>query len=118
MELARRRFLQWTAGLSVLVGGSLLSACAAESNSSSSNATSSSTAGTEWCGEITDNHGHTACLGEAELTAGAAVSMTLDGTHTHTLELTAEEVQAIANGETISGTATGSEHTHLCTINV
>ncbi len=49
-------------------------------------------------GSISDNHGHSAVIAGAKLTAGAAISLDIQGTatHTHTVDLSAAEIASIA----------------------
>lgn len=55
-------------------------------------------------GTITANHGHVAVVTDAQLTAGDAVTLDITGGagHPHSVELTADEVQSIANGTQVS----------------
>ncbi len=69
-------------------------------------------------GSITNNHGHTVVLTEAQLQAGAAVTLDLTqgGGHTHTVALSADQVQAIEGGDTVSVTSSvNSGHSHNVT---
>jgi len=72
-------------------------------------------------GAISANHGHAVRITAAELTAGQAVTLTLDGPtddHTHTVSLTAQDVMDIADGTRVSHTSSNdSGHTHLVTFN-
>ena len=186
MLLARRRLLEWVAGLAALAGaGGLLNACAVQDNSSGGTSSDSatgdstsddsssgddtssgsssddgsggddttgdSTSGTdasgdgdsddttsgdttsgdstsgdgtdgggsnELCGVVSSNHGHTACLSEEALIASAGVSLFFTGGHTHTLILTAQQVQDADNSITVATTSTETNgHTHLVTFN-
>jgi hypothetical protein len=71
-------------------------------------------------GNISLNHGHTATIQAAELSAGAALTLQIRGSadHPHTLTLTAAEVQQIAAGQRV-GRATSEDdfHTHTVTFN-
>jgi hypothetical protein len=66
-------------------------------------------------GSISGNHGHTVVLTVSQLEAGAAVTLNLtigDG-HTHTVRLSADEVQNIASGGSVTNTSsTDSGHSH------
>ena len=71
-------------------------------------------------GSISANHGHTAVITAAQLTAGAAVSLTLtvgDG-HTHAVTLSAAEVTQIAGNTRVSKeSSSDTGHSHTVTFN-
>jgi hypothetical protein len=74
--------------------------------------------GGDVAGTISDNHGHTAFVTGAQLTAGNAVSLNIQGaaTHSHTVELTAPEIVQIRGGTRVTKTSTtGDAHTHIVT---
>ena len=71
-------------------------------------------------GAISDNHGHVAVILRAQLTAGNALSLDIQGsaTHTHTVELTAAEVMQIGGGTKVAKVSTtNSGHNHTVTFN-
>jgi hypothetical protein len=70
-------------------------------------------------GSISNNHGHVAVITGAQLTAADTVALNLQGTasHTHMLELSADEVRQIRDGQTFTKQCTGSSHTHMVTFN-
>jgi hypothetical protein len=71
-------------------------------------------------GSISGNHGHTARITGAQLTAGGALSLDITGiaSHPHTIELSAAEVMAIAAGQRVSKTSsTDAAHSHVVTFN-
>jgi hypothetical protein len=71
-------------------------------------------------GAISANHGHSAVITAAELTAGGALSLDIRGQadHTHTVELSAADIMAIAGGQRVSRTSTTDlAHTHVITFN-
>jgi hypothetical protein len=71
-------------------------------------------------GTISDNHGHTAVVTSAQLTAGGAVALNIQGsaTHTHTVDLTAAEVTQVRDGQRVSKVSTTTDgHTHTVTFN-
>jgi hypothetical protein len=71
-------------------------------------------------GEISSNHGHSAVITAAQLTAGGALQLDIMGTatHTHTVVLTAAEVTAIAGGTKTSKESTTTDgHSHTVTFN-
>ena len=71
-------------------------------------------------GSVGDNHGHTAVITSAQLQAGNALALNIQGSapHPHTVQLTATEVQQIANGQQVSKVSSNNDaHTHLVTFN-
>jgi len=71
-------------------------------------------------GSISGNHGHTAVITAAQLTAGGAVSLDIMGqaTHTHTVSLSAGEVTQISQGTQVAKTSTSNDgHAHTVTFN-
>jgi hypothetical protein len=73
--------------------------------------------------DISANHGHSAVITAAELTAGNQLTVTLRGTvgvadHTHTVDLSSAEVVSIRDGARVSKTSTNQDaHTHTVTFN-
>ena len=71
-------------------------------------------------GVVSANHGHVATVTGAQITAAGAVSLDIHGTadHTHTVELSAAQVQQIGAGTRIAMTSsTNSSHDHTVTFN-
>ena len=71
-------------------------------------------------GAISDNHGHTATIDAARLTAGNAIQLDLRGQadHPHTVDLTAAEVMTIAARQRVAKTSTSDAgHAHTVTFN-
>lgn len=71
-------------------------------------------------GAISGNHGHTAVVLAAQITAGNAVSLDIRGTadHPHTLALSAAEVGMIGNRQTVAKASSSDDgHTHTVTFN-
>ena len=71
-------------------------------------------------GVISANHGHTAVISAAQLTAGNALRLDITGSadHTHTVDLSANEVTQIQNRQQVSKTSsTGASHDHMVTFN-
>ena len=69
-------------------------------------------------GAISGNHGHTATISAAQLTAGNAIQLDIRGSadHPHTVELTAAEVTQIGARQSVSKTSTNDAgHTHTVT---
>jgi len=77
-------------------------------------------AGSDTVGSISDNHGHVAVITAAELTAGGALSLDIRGTatHTHTVQLSAAELTAVAGNQRVSkSSSTDTGHDHAVTFN-
>jgi hypothetical protein len=71
-------------------------------------------------GTISSNHGHSAVITAAQLTAAGALKLDIKGSadHPHTVELSAAEVTAIAGGtKTSKESSTDSSHSHTVTFN-
>jgi hypothetical protein len=69
-------------------------------------------------GTISGNHGHTATISAAQLTAGNAIQLDIRGNadHPHTVELTAAEVTQIGAHQSVSKTSTNDAgHSHTVT---
>ena len=113
--LARREFtlaaiLAMLSGVTITVSG-----CG---GSSSPGSPTPGTSGDK-SGQISANHGHTVVITAAELTAGGAVVLTLQGGgHTHDVALSAGEVVQIRDGQRVSKESTSSSgHSHTVTFN-
>jgi hypothetical protein len=71
-------------------------------------------------GTVGTNHGHTAVITAAQLTAAQEVSLDITGSssHPHTVDLTAAEVQQIGAGQQVSKESSNdASHTHTVTFN-
>ena len=71
-------------------------------------------------GTVSANHGHTAVVTAAQITAANAVTLDIRGTatHPHTVELSAAEVGMIGNRQTVSKTSSNDDgHMHTVTFN-
>ena len=68
---------------------------------------------------ISSNHGHTAVITGAQLSAGGALLLTIQGTatHNHDIDLTGTEVVSIRNGTMVTKTSSPNGHTHEVTFN-
>jgi hypothetical protein len=75
---------------------------------------------TDETGAISNNHGHAATITAAQLMAGDALALTIQGTasHDHTVSLTAAEIDQIRNGARVVKTSsTTDSHQHEVTFN-
>lgn len=70
-------------------------------------------------GEIGSNHGHSAVITAAQLTAGGAMEIDIQGAarHTHVVSLSAMELVMIRNGYRLQKESSGARHTHVVTFN-
>lgn len=71
-------------------------------------------------GAISDNHGHSAVIRSAELSAGNAITLNIAGSagHPHLVELSAAEVVQVANNQRVSRvSSTTDAHMHTVTFN-
>ena len=118
MRIGRRQFTE--RGLLVLLGGVAVtvSGCGGGSGGGSP---SGPTAGPgDKLGIISANHGHSAVITAAQLAAGGAVTLSIRGSsdHPHSVDLSAQEVQAIAANQTVTKTSSDDDsHTHNVTFN-
>ena len=84
------------------------------------NPTPTPSAGGDKVGQVSNNHGHEAVITAAKLTAGAAISLDIRGTasHTHTVELSAAEITSIAANQRVAKeSTTDASHSHNVTFN-
>jgi len=118
--LERREFVLGSL-LAMLSGVSItISGCGGD-DSPTSNPTPTPTPTTgDKMGTISANHGHTATITGAQLTAGGdlTVELTVGSGHTHSVSLTGAEVVSIRNNTRVSKESTSSQaHTHTVTFN-
>ena len=76
--------------------------------------------GTDVAGAISGNHGHTAVVTAAQITAANSVALDIRGTadHPHTLSLSAAEVGMIGSSQTVAKTSSSDDgHSHTVTFN-
>ena len=69
-------------------------------------------------GSISANHGHTAVITGAEITAGNAVALDIRGTatHTHTVQISQADLTSLKNRQAVSRDSTNnSGHMHTVT---
>lgn len=113
-----RREFTLAAALAMLSGVTItISGCGSSSPSSPTNPPQSSSDKT---GQISANHGHTAVITNAQLTAGGALALDIAGSggHSHTVSLSAAEVVQIRDGQRVAKeSSSGQGHTHTVTFN-
>jgi hypothetical protein len=119
-EITRKQFLQ--AGAATLVVTSL-GACASDDGDSEDGADSGDDGGGDCSGgataNIATNHGHDMAVAAGDITAAAAMDYDITGTadHSHTVSLTAADMDTLAAGESVSVTSSSDAgHTHQVTI--
>jgi hypothetical protein len=88
-------------------------------SSSPSSPTPTPTSSSDKSGQISANHGHTVVITSAQLTAGGAVVLSLQGGgHSHSVELSAGEVVQIRDGARVAKESSSSSgHSHTVTFN-
>jgi len=121
-----RRTFTLEAALAVLSGVAItISGCGGSSSGPSSPSGPAPTptpapAAGDKVGSISANHGHTAVVVSAQLTAGGAIGLDIRGSadHPHTVELSAADIAAIAANQRVSRSSTNnSGHDHTVTFN-
>lgn len=71
-------------------------------------------------GSVSANHGHSAVITGAQLTAGNAIALDIRGSadHPHTVQLSGAEVMQVAEGQRVSKpSSTDDLHAHTVTFN-
>jgi len=112
-------------GMTVWVGacgksGSDASPVAPTSTATSGSSGTGTPAVSDKSGSISSNHGHAATVTGAQLQAGGAVTLHIQGSagHDHTVNLAANEVAQIAAGtRATKDSSTDSGHSHTVTFN-
>jgi hypothetical protein len=111
-----RREFTLAALLAMLSGVSItISGCGGSSSPSDPTGQPSS----DKTGQISANHGHTAVITSAQLTAGGALVVTLQGGgHSHSVDLSAAEVVQIRDGQRVAKESSSTDgHRHTVTFN-
>ena len=73
---------------------------------------------TDVTGSISANHGHTAVITGAQITAGNAIALDIQGsaTHTHTVQISQADLTSLKNRQAVSRDSTNnSGHMHTVT---
>jgi hypothetical protein len=71
-------------------------------------------------GVVNGNHGHRAFITSAQLTAGGAVTLNIQGSasHPHTVDLSTDQIRSIAGGQRVTQNSTTDQgHDHAVTFN-
>jgi hypothetical protein len=119
-SLTRREFTL-EAAMAILAGATItLSGCDSDYSTTSPSPSPSASSSTDRTGTISANHGHTATVLAAQLTAGNAISLDIRGTatHPHTVAITQTELGQIAANQRVSKNSTTDDgHNHTVTFN-
>lgn len=114
---ADRREFTLQSALLLLSGVAItISGCGGGSSPSSPNPVASG----DVTGTISSNHGHSAVITAAQVTAGGALQLNIQGqsAHAHSVELSGTDVANIGNRQRVSKESTASEsHSHTVTFN-
>lgn len=119
-----RREFTLAAALAVLSGIAItVSGCSSDSGSPtapSSSSSSSTNSTSDKVGSVGTNHGHSAVITSAQLSAGAGLTLGIQGTstHPHSVTLAASDVAAIASGQRVTKeSSSDAGHSHQVTFN-
>lgn len=119
-RLFDRREFTLASALAVLSGVAItVSGCGGGSPASPS-PTPGAGSSNEKVGTVSANHGHSAVITSAQLTAAGTLSLNIQGsaTHPHLVDLTAGDVAAIAGSQRVARTSsTDNGHAHTVTFN-
>jgi hypothetical protein len=117
-ELDRRQFTLKTV-LAVLSGVTIsITGCGGDDSPTAPGGGGGGTGGAT--ASVSANHGHTATLSAAQLSAGTDVVLDIRGSanHPHTVALSGPEVVSIANRQRVSKTSSSEDgHNHTVTFN-
>jgi hypothetical protein len=111
--LSRRAFTL-DAALAILAGCVITVTTACDDDDSPTTPTTP----TDVNGAISANHGHTAVITGAQITAGSAFDLQIGGMadHPHTVPISQANLQALANRQTVTATSsTDNSHNHTVT---
>ena len=125
-KMLDRREFTLAAAMAVLSGVAITVAASCGGGSSSpvspTSPTSStpSASGGDKSGSISANHGHSAMITSAQLSAGGGIALSISGSagHNHTVTLAASEISAIAGNQRVSKESSSEPgHSHTVTFN-
>jgi hypothetical protein len=130
-ELKRRQFTQeaslaFLAGVAVVItdcgggGGGGGTSSSYGPTTSTPPTTQAAASSEDKVGSISANHGHTAVITSAQLLAGGAVSLNIEGSagHNHVVDLVAQAIQDIKASMKVAKESTSTQgHTHMVTFN-
>jgi len=123
-EPLTRRDFTLAAAMAILSGVAISVSGCGGSNSSSSPASpspaSSAPTGSDKTGSITSNHGHSAVIASAQLSASGGITLNIQGTagHPHTVTLTGADLSAISGNQRVAKESSNdASHSHTVTFN-
>ena len=124
-KMLDRREFTLAAAMAVLSGVAItVSGCGGGSSYSASPAAPTSStptaSGGDKTGSISANHGHSAMITSAQLSAGGGITLGIEGSagHNHTVTLAASEISAIAGNQRVSKESSSEPgHSHTVTFN-
>jgi hypothetical protein len=124
-KMLDRREFTLAAAMAVLSGVAItITGCGGGSSSSASPAAPTSStptpSGGDKTGSISANHGHSAVITAAQLTAAGGITLNIAGTagHNHSVTLAASEISAIAGNQRVSKeSSSDNSHSHTVTFN-
>jgi hypothetical protein len=115
-----RRTFTLEAALAILAGVTItISGCGSDSNPSNPSNPPPSPGSGDLSGTVSANHGHTAVITSAQLTAGSGVVLNIRGTatHNHTVGITASDlVQLNTTGHAAVSKSSSSDDGHNHTV--
>jgi hypothetical protein len=117
-KVTRREFSVQAALL--MLGGAAITISGCGGGGGSSNPAGPSLGPGDKAGSVSANHGHTAVITAAQLSAGGALNLGIRGSsnHPHSISLSASQVSTIASGGRVSVTSTVDDaHDHTVTFN-
>ena len=118
-EFTANAVLAALSGVVILVSESACGGCGASPTSPAPQPPAGGSASDE-VGQISSNHGHSAVITGAQLTAGGALELNIQGaaTHAHIVSLSAAEISSIAaNSRVAKESSTEQGHSHTVTFN-
>ena len=120
-ENPSRREFTLTSAMAVLTGVTItITGCSDSSSSPSAPTASPLPPPSPVSGVIGANHDHVATITSAQLTAGTAISLNIQGAsgHPHTVEMLANDLTVIRRGASVTKTSsTDLAHNHTVTFN-
>ena len=117
--LTRREFTVESA-LAMLAGVTITISGCGDDDDDDSNPTNPTPPATDKTGAVSANHGHVATVTAAQLTAGMALTLNIQGTapHNHTVSLTQTDLTQISGGTRVEKlSTTDNAHSHTVTFN-